>query len=261
MEEKKVEKQATTLPALLQTSAVKNRFNEILGGTASSFISSILTIYRDNATLRKCDPTSILTAAGQAANLRLPIIPQLGYAYVIPYYDYKSGKYQAQFQIGYKGLIQLAMRSGLYRNLHSSEVYEGQIKDINPITGYVETGKRTSDKVTGYIAHMELVNGFTKTVYMSVAEVEKHAMTFSESYRNEKMRPYSPWTKNFNEMAKKTVMKKLLSTYAPVSIETQNSALATVAEEQPITLEQNAQEETVFETIDIADVGIESAAQ
>lgn len=248
---------ALTLPQMLKTNKVNTRFKEILGKNAASFVSSLLTIYNDNERLRKCDPVSILAAAGQAANLKLPIMPQLGYAYVIPFYDYKSGKYQAQFQLGYKGLIQLAMRSGLYRNLNSTEIYEGQIKRFNYITGEIEMGDRTSDNIVGYAAYMELVNGFSKTLYMSKADIERHAMTFSESYRNEKTRERSVWTKNFDAMAKKTVMKRLLTTYAPTSIEMQDGALATAlrADQAAKTLENDYEpkpdEDTEFETIDI----------
>ncbi len=212
-----------TLPQLLKTDRVNSRFKELLGAGATNFVSSILTMYKENKKLQDCDPISILTAAGQAANLKLSIMPQRGYAYVIPYYDYKSGKYMAQFQIGYKGLIQLAMRSGQVRKLNCAEIYEGQIKQFNPITGDVEWGEIASEKVVGYAAYMELINGFSKLIYMSKADVERHAMNFSESYRNEKTRERSVWAKNFDAMAKKTVMKKLLTTYAPMSTEMQEA--------------------------------------
>ncbi len=218
---------ALSLPQLLNSSKIKKRFLEILGKNAQSFISSILSIYNDNEKFRQCDPMSILTAAGQAANLKLPILPQLGYAYVIPYFDARTQKYSAQFQLGYKGLIQLAMRSGLYRNLNTTEIYEGQIKRINYITGEIEIGERTSDTVVGYAAYMELVNGFSKTLYMSRADMERHAQTYSESYRKDKDKRWSVWAKNFDTMAKKTVLKKLLTTFAPTSIEMQDNALST----------------------------------
>ena len=242
---------AVTLPALLKTSAIKSRFTEILGDNASSFISSILTICKDNDKLRKCEPKSILTSAAKAANLKLPIEPQLGYAYIIPYYDYKTQTYSANFQIGYKGMIQLAMRTGLYQNINTTEIYEGQIKSFDFITGAMEVGERTSDVVVGYAAFFKLLNGFSKTLYMSKADIEKHAMTFSETYKNEKTRQYSTWTKNFNEMAKKTVLKKLLTTYAPISIEFQNNVLArAMQEEQPPTTIEPSDDDFVLEPID-----------
>lgn len=230
------EQQAVTLPNLLKASSIKKRFAEILGDNAAGFISSLMTIFRENERLRQCDPTSILTAAATAANLNLPIHPQLGYAYIIPYYDYKTKTYVANFQLGVKGLIQLALRSNLFSTINATEIYEGQIKAYNCITGDFEVGEQTSDKIVGYAAYFKLVNGFSKTVYMSVAEIQNHALTFSETYRNEKTRPYSTWTKNFSAMAKKTVLKHLLKNYAPTSIQWQSQAIATAlqAEDPPV---------------------------
>lgn len=232
---------ALTLPSLLKASAVKNRFEEILGKNAASFISSLIAIFNDNEKMRKCDPTSILTAAATAANLNLPIQPQLGYAYIIPYFDYKAQTYLASFQIGVKGLLQLALRSNLFSTINATEIYEGQIKSRNPITGEFEFGKQTSNRIVGYAAYFRLLNGFSKTVYMTVAEIETHAMTFSETYRNEKTRQFSTWTKNFNAMAKKTVLKYLLKNYAPTSIQWQSKAIATALQDDQttITAEQN----------------------
>lgn len=235
--------QKITLPQMLKSNNVNARFKTILGEGAASFISSILTIYNENSKLRQCDPMSILAAAGQAANLKLPIMPQLGYAYVIPYGNV------AQFQLGYKGLIQLAMRSGKFRHLNSSEIYEGQIKQFNPITGVIELGEKTSDKIVGYAAYMELLNGFSKTLYMSREDVERHAQKFSPHYRNSQ----SVWSKNFDTMAKKTVMKKLLSTYAPTSIEMKSNALMNAIQaDQPAQFDGNKVDDVgTFETIDI----------
>lgn len=245
-----MEKEKSTLPVMLKSTAIKNRFTEILGNNAASFISSILTIFKENEKLRKCEPASILTAAAQAANLKLPILPQLGYAYIIPYYDYKTQSYVANFQLGYKGLLQLAMRTNQFKNIHTTEIYEGQIKSFNCITGEIELGERVSDTVIGYAAYFQLLNGFSKTLYMSIADMEQHAKSFSETYRNEKTRQYSTWTKNFHAMAKKTVLKKLLTTFAPTSIETQNNVEATAMQESTITVEPS-DDDFVLEQIDI----------
>lgn len=228
---------AITLPSLLKASAIKSRFEEILGKNAASFISSLISIFNENEKMRKCDPTSILTAAATAANLNLPIQPQLGYAYIIPYYDYKTQTYLANFQIGVKGLLQLALRSNLFSTINTTEIYEGQIKSRNPITGEFEFGEQISDRIVGYAAYFRLLNGFSKTVYMTLAEIENHAMTFSETYRNEKTRPYSTWTKNFNAMAKKTVLKYLLKNYAPTSIQWQSKAIATALQDDQPTIQ------------------------
>lgn len=216
------------LPKLLEMKSVQQKFFEVLGKNTQSFIASLLSIYNDDKKLQECDPVSILAAAKLSAILKLPIMKQLGYAYVIPYYDSKSRKYLAQFQLGYKGLLQIAMRSGGFKNLNTAEIYEGEIKRQNRITGEIELGERTSDTVIGYVAYMELVNGFSKTLFMTRAEMETHAEKYSQSYAYDLKTggKTSIWSKNFDVMAKKTVLKKLLNTYAPTSIEMQDSALA-----------------------------------
>ena len=117
-----------TLPELLNMKSVIQKFANVLGKNAPSFIASLLSIYNDDEKLRKCDPVSILAAAKQADILQLPIMKQLGYAYVIPYYDDEVKKYVAQFQMSYKGLLQFAMRSGVYKNVNTLTVFEG----LNP---------------------------------------------------------------------------------------------------------------------------------
>ena len=230
------------LPMVVQSKNVVQRFNEVLGANSAGFISSLMTLWRNNEKLQMCDSNSILGAAGQAAILKLSILPQMGYAYVIPYYDSKAKKYVATFQIGYKGLIQLAMRSGQYSRLNATEVYEGEIRGRNVITGELETGERTGDEIIGYVAYMELVNGFNKTLYMTRAEIEDHAKRYSDSYRAdvEKNQSRSIWSKNFSAMARKTVLKKLLTTYAVMSVEMQNTSLAVAlqADQSVITKEK-----------------------
>lgn len=213
-------KTPATLPQLLKTDAIQQRFNEILGKNSPAFISALLAVYKDSDKLKKCDPNSIIAAAGTAAILNLNINPQLGYAYIIPYGN------KATFQIGYKGLLQLAIRSGLYKTLNSDVVYEGQIKDVDFATGKIIRGEKVSDKIVGYIAYMELLNGFKKSFYMTKAEMEQYALKYSDSYRADKNKSYSVWAKNFDNMAKKTVLKKLLTTYAPLSIDMQDNSLA-----------------------------------
>lgn len=230
------------LPSLLKNKIVMQRFANLLGKNSPSFIATLLTNYNDDEKLRKCDALSILAAAKQAAILQLPIMKQLGYAYIIPYYDGRSKKYVAQFQLGYKGFLQLAMRSGVYKNLNTVEVYEGEIKRQNRITGEIELGERTSDTVVGYIAYMELTNGFNKMIFMSRADMEAHAEKYSQSYAYDLKSgsKSSIWTKNFDAMAKKTILKKLLSTYAPTSIEMQSNDLATAIKADQAVISQDS---------------------
>ena len=199
------------LKAMLAGESVKQRFKEILGQKAPGFISSILSVTNSNALLQKAEPTSIMNAAVIAATLDLPINGSLGFAYIVPY----NG--QAQFQIGYKGLVQLAMRSGQYKTINVSEVYEGEIKSVNRFTGEYEFGDKTSDKVVGYMAYFKLINGFEKYMYMTKEEAEKHGKKYSQTFK----RGTGLWASEFDTMSKKTVLKMLLSKFGILSIEMQ----------------------------------------
>ena len=212
-----------TLQDILNRTKVKQRFEELLKQSAPSFISSILTIVRGNPKLQACSSSSILAAAGIAAALKLPINPSLGFAFLVPF------KGQATFQIGAKGFIQLAMRSGQYRTLNSGAVREGQIADIDFETGEVIRGEKLSDEIVGYIAYMELLNGFKKSLYMTVEELLAHAEKYSQSYANDIRfgKKSSVWSTNFDAMAKKTVLKRLLNNFGIISIDQQSADLAT----------------------------------
>lgn len=218
-----MKQETPTLQQLLNSAGIKRRFEELLDNSAPSFISSILTIVRGNSKLQDCSPNSILAAAGIAAALKLPINPSLGFAHIVPY------KGQASFQIGTKGFVQLAMRSGQYRTLNAGAVREGQIKEIDFVTGEIIRGEKISDEIVGYVAYMELINGFKKSIYMTVEELQEHAQKYSQSYAYDlrSNRKTSVWSTNFDAMAKKTVLKKLLSKYGIISIDQQSAALAT----------------------------------
>ena len=148
----------------------------------------------------------------------MPINPSLGFAYIVPY------KGQAQFQLSWRGYVQLAMRTNQYRTLNSSAVYEGQIKEIDFITGEIVRGEKISDKVVGYVAYMELLNGFNKVFYMTVEELEEHAEKYSQSYAYDLRsgKKNSVWSSNFDAMAKKTVLKLLLNKFGIISIDQQS---------------------------------------
>lgn len=201
------------LPAMLNSETIKNRFNEVLGKNAAGFMSALLNIYQNNNMLQNCEPRSILGAAGLAATLNLSITPSLGQAYIVPF------KGKATFQPGVRGLIQLAHRTGQYARLHAGKVCEGELRGFNPITGEPERGEKISDEVVGYVAYMRLVNGFEKTLFMTKAEIEAHAEKYSQSYGYDKKngKKNSPWSTNFDEMAKKTVLKKLLRSWGVLS--------------------------------------------
>ena len=202
-----------TIQSLMNSPAVMSKISKCLGTEkkAAAFASSVISIATGSTLLRNCNPMTILGAAMVAATLDLPIVPTLGMAYIVPY------KGQCQFQIGYKGLIELAERSGVFRNIIDEAVYEGQLVRKNKFTGeYVfDEDAKTSDNVIGYMARFDLTNGFSKTIYWSKEEVEKHAKRFSQAYSKGNA---SPWTTDYDAMARKTVLKALFSKYAPKSI-------------------------------------------
>ena len=216
-------RESPTLQQLLNSAGIKRRFEELLDSSAPSFVSSILTIVRSNSKLQDCSPNSILAAAGIAAALKLPINPSLGFAHIVPF------KGLAQFQLGWRGYVQLAMRSGQYRTLNAGAVREGQIKEIDFVTGEIIRGEKISDEIVGYVSYMELINGFKKSLYMTVEELREHAQKYSQSYAYDLRsgRKTSVWTTNFDAMAKKTVLKKLLNNFGIISIDQQSASLAT----------------------------------
>jgi len=218
---------AMTVKNLLSNINYKKRFEELLGKKAAGFISSIVNISNTPA-LKDCEPKSIISAAVVAASLDLPIDPNLGLAYIVPYNDKNRGKI-AQFQLGYKSFIQLSMRSSQYKTISSSEVYEGEIKKYNRITGDIEFNEdfvvQADSKVAGYIAYFRLLNGFEKYLYMTVEQLQAHGKKYSQSYKSNKdwVRNSSLWVTNFHSMATKTVLKLLLSKFGILSIEMQKA--------------------------------------
>lgn len=210
---------------LFQKDEVKNKFKELLGKRATSFMTSVLQIVSSNDLLVNADPTSVYQAAAVAATLDLPLNNNLGFAYIVPYNaKQKDGSYKqvAQFQLGYKGFLQLALRSGQFLAINEAPIYEGQIKSNNPLTGieFDFTAKK-SDLVIGYAAYFKLLNGFEKTLFMSVDELKKHGKKYSQTFKKD----YGLWKDDFDAMARKTVIKLLLSKGAPLSVEMQKAVI------------------------------------
>ena len=204
------QKEAKTLKGMLEMPAYKNKFNEMLGKKAAGFISSIIAVANNNKLLAKAEPSTVIGAAAQAAMLDLPINQSLGFAYIVPY------KGAAQFQLGYKGYIQLAQRSGQYVDIGAKTVYEGELEYENRLLDKFKFGERTGDKVIGYLAYFRLTNGFEKMLFMELDEMIAHAKKYSKSYSG----GTEKWgLAEFDVMAEKTVLKRLLSKYGPLSIE------------------------------------------
>ena len=204
------QKEAKTLKGMLEMPAYKNKFNEMLGKKAAGFISSIIAVANNDKLLAKAEPSTVIGAAAQAAMLDLPINQSLGFAYIVPY------KGAAQFQLGYKGYIQLAQRSGQYVDIGAKTVYEGELEYENRLLDKFKFGERTGDKVIGYLAYFRLTNGFEKMLFMELDEMIAHAKKYSKSYSG----GTEKWgLAEFDVMAEKTVLKRLLSKYGPLSIE------------------------------------------
>lgn len=207
-------KAGTTLKTLLSTNNVRARFEDMLGKKAGGFISSILSAAASNKHLATADPASVVGAAAIAASLDLPINQSLGFAYIVPY------KGVAQFQLGWRGLVQLAMRSGQYRTMNATAIHEGQVVKNDPFTGKMEfKTERISDKIIGYLFYFQLINGFEKYTYWTKEEVEAHAKRYSQSYRNGQ----GPWKDDFDAMAIKTVVKTSLGKWGILSIDLQTA--------------------------------------
>ena len=204
-------KAASGLGVMIGSKSVQERFEKMLGKKSAGFLSSLLSLVNNNNLLQKANPTSVLAAAATAASLDLPVNPSLGLAWIVPYGN------GAQFQLGYRGAISLAMRSDQMKSIVMTEVYEGECESWNRFTETFEFGEKKSDNVIGYYARFETVNGFVKATFWTKEEVLKHAKRFSKSFNR------GPWQSDFDAMAKKTVLMSIIKTYAPMSIEMQNA--------------------------------------
>jgi recombination protein RecT len=212
MENKPV--QQNTLKGILSQESVKKRFEEILKSKAASFTANLAVMVNNNEMLRKCDTTSVISAAIIAASLDLSLDPNLGMAALVPF----SGK--AQFQIMYKGLIQLSIRTGQYSRIGVTEIYKGQLKSENPLTGEYEFDfSAKSDVIIGFAAYFKLSNGFEKTEYWSIEKTKAHGKKFSQTFKKD----FGLWKDDFASMGKKTVIKSLLNTWGVKSIEMQQA--------------------------------------
>lgn len=202
------------LKGIINSDSVQEQFKNALQDGAPLFVASLIDIYSNDKYLQKCAPQAVIMEALKAATLKLPINKNLGFAYIVPYGN------EPQFQPGYKGYIQLAMRTGQYKYINADVVYEGEFKSQNKLTGEIDlSGEATSEEVVGYFAYIETVNGFKKTIYWSKEKVTSHAKRYSKSFNSKN----SAWKTNFDEMALKTMIRNLLSKYGVMSIEMMNA--------------------------------------
>ena len=232
------EKKATGLKLFNQTitnPSTQKYLSDVLGERKGSFVNNLTALVANNAMLQDCEPYTLMFAAMKATALNLPLDNSLGFAYVLPYKDNKKGITVAQFQLGYKGVKQLALRSGSFATIpNATDVREGELISRNRLTGeckfnFIEDAdERESKPVIGFVSYFKLLNGAESTFYMSLKEMEKHALRYSQTYRSKdsRIKAASKWTTDFNDMACKTVVKLNLSKNAPLSVEMQDALKA-----------------------------------
>lgn len=233
------------LKHILAAQSVQEQFKSVLAENAGAFVASIIDLYNTDRTLQMCDPKNVVMEALKAASLKLPINKQLGFAWIVPYKDGKTGQYIPTFQLGYKGYVQLCMRTGAYRYINADIVYEGELVKYDKLTGEIEIDpeQRKSDKKIGYFAFIETLNGFRKTLYMSVEEVTKHAQQYSKSFGSKN----SVWATDFDAMALKTCLRLLLSKYGIMSVEMQRAYIEDSSDTVSLADEAIQDEDNVLE--------------
>jgi recombination protein RecT len=208
----------TAISAYLSQDNVNQSIRNVLGSRSGQFVTSVAAVVNSNTQLQQADRKSILMACLTAASLDLPINQNLGFAYIIPYNDRKNNQVLAQFQAGYKAYIQLSQRSGQMVTINTTDVREGEIEDFDRLSGeyvfkWLPESEREKAKIVGYAAYFKLKNGFSKTLYMTSDELQKHGVKYSQTAK----RGFGLWVDEFDSMAKKTVLKLLLQRYAPLS--------------------------------------------
>jgi len=233
--------------AVLKADSVQQQFKNALGEHKDSFVASLIDLYNGDKALQTCNTNSLVCEALKAAVLQLPLNKALGFAYIVVYNNsvkQSNGQWvkvpTPTFILGYKGYIQLAMRTGRYRTINADCVYEGELRSVNKLTGTITfDGERKSDKIVGYFCYFELLNGFNKTLYVPLAEMAKYAKRYSPSIRKDttveqlmakandgNVSKQVGWEGNFNDMAIKTVVRRLLSKYGHLSVEMMDAVAA-----------------------------------
>lgn len=217
----KVDPNTVPVKTLLNQELFKKKFEDVLGARAPQFIASVINLVGNDKYLAGCNPISVISACLVAATLDLPIDKNLGYAWIVPYKE--KGVPKAQFQMGYRGYVQLALRSGQYRSINVINVHEGELVKWDPLTEEmkIDFNQKMSDKVIGYAAYFELLNGFKKAEYWDMQRILEHKNKFSKSDFG--------WNKDFNAMARKTVLRNLLNHWGILSIQMQNGMSADMA--------------------------------
>ena len=218
-----------TVNTLAKSPKMVTRFSEVLGSQdkANQFLASLISAVNGSSSLQKCDPQKVIGCAMIAASLNLDINANLGFASIVPYKDGRTGRYIPQFQMGWKGIVQLAIRTNQYKTMQVTEVYADEFEKYDPFKGElvyhtVQDGDRANgrtENIVGYAFYFELVTGFSKMSFLSREEAENHAKRFSKAYQADlKYKTQnSPWSTMFDAMAQKTIVKNVLSKWGILS--------------------------------------------
>lgn len=270
----------TVLKSVLDAPSVQAQFKNALGEHKDTFVASLIDLFTGDKSLQTCKPAQLIQEALRAATLKLPLNKALGFAYIVVYNNSAKDDHgnwikipTPTFILGYKGYIQMAMRTGQYRTINADIVYEGEMRKGNKLTGEILLdGEKKSDKVVGYFCYFELLNGFSKTLFVSVEEMASYAKKFSPSIKktttvdqlqklaNTTVQAKSVgWEGNFNDMALKTTVRRLLSKYGYLSVEMQ-SALSTEQEESSRAdlINDNANKEVIATNVEYEEVDEET---
>lgn len=261
------------LKSVINAPSVQEQFKNAMGGHKDAFVASLIELYTGDKALQSCKPQLIVAEALRAATMRLPINKALGFAYIVVYNNNQKmpdGSWQKvptpTFIPGYKGYIQLAMRTGEYKTINADIVYEGEISGFDKLSGTINfDGQKTSDKIIGYFAYFEMLNGFSKTLYMTLDEMASYALRYSPSFKGRNKptkealvkiaQENAPtgkvgWEGNFNDMALKTVLRRLLGKYGYLSVEMQEAVAGDVRHEQAQAQRNDDIEETKVVEVD-----------
>lgn len=275
----KIERPIDLFKSVINAPSVQEQFSNALGAHKDAFVASLIDVFTGDKSLQNCKPQLIIAEALRAATLKLPLNKALGFAYIVVYNNNvknPDGTFTKvptpTFIPGYKGYIQLAMRTGEYRTINADYVYEGELRKVNKLSGEIAfDGEKKSDKIVGYFCYFELLNGFNKTLYVSVEDMaayaKKYAPGISKNTSVEQLIAKANdgivskkvgWEGNFNDMALKTTIRRLLSKYGFLSIEMENALSKDeeqdAANRNDIIDEYANKKEFNIDTIDVTDV-------
>lgn len=293
----KQERPIDLFKSVINAPSVQTQFNNALGEHKDAFVASLIDLFTGDKSLQTCKPQMVIAEALRAATLRLPLNKALGFAYIVVYNNSVKNPDGTWTKVptptfipGYKGYIQLAMRTGQYRTINADYVYEGELRKVNKLSGEIAfDGEKKSDKIVGYFCYFELLNGFSKTLYVSVEDMAAYAKRYSPSIgKNTTIEQLISkandgivskkvgWEGNFNDMALKTTIRRLLSKYGYLSVEMQNALSKDVEEQemasrndiieeqankQTITIDESSYEEVDTETGEIKNTSTDASQE